>query len=260
MEILAHAAGHLYSCPKFRILREWVSQGFLWWHPQCLGMLWAYLESLHSLHFLLERVSMTTVSFSTISPFNERRGRRLQILLNLPGSKYLCVKCIWTLAAVLADFYSRRTSPRAFLSLQRAIQVPSAPAFLDIHCVQGIYITSFNPWKTTPSYQILLFPIYTWENRGSEWKNKLLSHTTIKQKWDIYPESEPRCLQEERFLPQYFFQAGKYSLSNTVRSALMPCGASVIRAECGLHGPPLYCCDTLLLSRMPHLMFCQKVV
>lgn len=114
MKILAHAAGHLYSCPKFWIRREWVGQEFLQCHPQCLGMLWAYLESLYSLHFLLERESMTTVSFSTISPFNERHGRGLQILLNLPGSRYLCVRCIWTLAAVLANSYSRWTSPRAF--------------------------------------------------------------------------------------------------------------------------------------------------
>lgn len=55
-----------------------------------------------------------------------------------------------------------------------------------------------------------------------------------------------------------FCWAGKHCLLDTVESALTPCGASVIRTEYDLCAPPLDCCDTLLLSRMPHLRFCQK--
>lgn len=103
-------------------------------------MLWAYLESLYSLHFLLERESMTTVSFSTISPFNERHGRGLQILLNLPGSRYLC-QVYLNSSSGLGQFLLKMNFSQSLLPLQRAIQVLSAPAFLDIHCVQGIFST-----------------------------------------------------------------------------------------------------------------------
>lgn len=65
---------------KFQVLKEGIGQTFL---PdiihKCLGMLWAYLESLASLHFLLE--SLQRSSFSTM----ERCCSVPATLLSLPG-------------------------------------------------------------------------------------------------------------------------------------------------------------------------------
>lgn len=110
----------------------------------------------------------------------------------------------------------------------------------------------------------MLNPFYTWENWGSERKSELPRVTQRFSRsgitWISNLPSPPNHVasQEERFVSRSFLLGRKAPLVRHCRVC-----SHVLRSICDWNRIWLVCaspccCDTLLLSRMPHLRFCQK--